>query len=150
MLLSHLPASTPRMLSRVMTVSQKTAKTDKVKRTGGERLCAGAEGKERGGRAEVKHAGEEGQIAHPVGPGGDEAGEIAEGLAGPDVEAAFFGMARGELHDAGREGNEEADERGDPDDQDAGAGGGGGGRPAHAEDDDHVEERPDRETGCLA
>jgi len=103
-------------------------------------LGAGSEGEERGGGAEVEDAGEEGEIAHPVGPGAEEAGEIAEGFTGPDIDAAFFRMAGRELHDAGGERDEEADEGGDPDEEDAGAGSGGGGGPADAEDDDHVEQ----------
>ena len=99
-----------------------------------------AEGKECGSRAEVEDGGKEGEIAHPVSPGADEAGEVAEGFAGPDVDAAFFRMARGEFHDAGGEGDEKEEERGDPDNEDAGAGSGRGGGPADAEHDDDIEQ----------
>ena len=123
-----------------------------VKRIGRERLGAGAEGEERGGCAEVEDAGEKGKIAHPVRPGANETGEIAEGLAGPDVDAAFLRIARGEFHDAGGERDEETGEGSDPNDEDAGAGGGGGGRPADAEDDDDVEQhqvaKPDAALEC--
>jgi hypothetical protein len=111
-----------------------------VERIAAESVSARAEGEEHRGGSEVKHAGEEGQVAHPVSPGADEAGEVAEGLAGPDVDAAFFRMARGEFHDRAGKGDEEAEERGHPDDEYAGTGAGGGCDPAYAEHDDHVEE----------
>ena len=48
---------------------------------------------------EVEHGWEIGEIAGPVGPGGHEAGEIAEGALAPDVEAAFVWVARREFDD---------------------------------------------------
>ena len=56
-------------------------------------IRAAAKGNEHGGSAEVEDAGEEGQVAHPVHPGRDEACEITEGAARPDVDSALFGMA---------------------------------------------------------
>jgi len=58
----------------------------------------------------------------------------------------LFRMARRELHDAGGERDEEASERGDPDDENAGARGRGGCRPAYAEDDNYIEQHQIAET----
>jgi len=90
-------------------------KGDEVERAGSEGLRAGTKGIEDRSGAEVKEAGKKRQIGHPVGPGGDEAGEVTEGLAGPDVEAAFFRMPLGEFHDGGRKRDEETEEGADPD-----------------------------------
>ena len=72
-LLSHFPASTPRMLSRVMSGEPKCREGDEVERIGGQALRMSAEGKECGGCAEIEHGREEREVAHPVGPGADEA-----------------------------------------------------------------------------
>ena len=43
----------------------------------------------------VEDGGDDGDAVDPEVPGGEEAGEVAEGAAGPDVEAAFEGHLRG-------------------------------------------------------
>src|SRR5271170_6879533 len=103
-------------------------------------LAARTEGEEDGTCSEVKNSGKIGQVAHHIGPGGNEAGEVSVGFAGPDVEAAFCGVSRGELEDRGGETDEETAQREDPDDEGARSCGAGGCDPAHAESTDDVEE----------
>jgi len=103
-------------------------------------LAAGSEGEEYRACSEVEDGGKVGQVGHHVGPGGDEAGEVSEGLAGPDVEAAFGGVSGRELEDRGGERDEESEEGEEPDGDGAGAGSGCGGDPADGESADDVEE----------
>ena len=59
------------------------------------------------GSAGEQQAGKIEDGVDPVGPAGDEAVKIAEGLPGPDVEAAFLRKSRGELVDYQRAGHKE-------------------------------------------
>ena len=89
---------------------------------------------------EVEDGGEVGEIADPVHPGGEEAGLFAESEFGPDVEAAFGGIAGGEMDDGKGKGNVEEEPAGKPDYEGRGAVAGGGGDPAEADAGDDVEE----------
>ena len=89
---------------------------------------------------EVENGGEVGEVADPVHPGGEEAGLFAKGDLGPDVEAAFGGVARGEVDDGEGEGDVEKEPREEPDDERGRAVAGGGGDPAEADAGDDVEE----------
>jgi len=113
---------------------------EEVAGVGGEVRAVGAEGEEDGACSEVEDGGKVGQVGHHVCPGGDEAGEISVGFAGPDVEAAFGGVSRGELEDGGGERDEESEEGEEPDGDGAGSGCGCGGDPADGESADDVEE----------
>src|SRR6185437_270314 len=80
----------------------------------------------------------------------DEAVERAEGLLGPNVEAAFVGEARRKLVDDERAGDEE-EERGEhPEADRGGAVVSGGGDPAGAEDGGDVEQQDVPEAHGLA
>src|ERR1700682_1609094 len=81
-----------------------------------------------------------GEIAGPVDPGGDEAGEIAEAALAPDVEAAFLGVTGRKLDDRKHQWNIKAEPGGDPDGDGAGAGAAGGGDPAQADGGYDVEQ----------
>ena len=135
--LSHVDAANIEQSNRGQP---ETGKANVVKGIRAEAMGAQAKSKECGGSAKVEHACEIRKIAHPISPGANEAGEIAERLAGPHIDAALFGIARREFHNAGGQRNEEASKRGNPDDQNAWAGGRGGCYPAHAEDNYHVEQ----------
>ena len=89
---------------------------------------------------EVEDSGEVGKIADPVHPGGEEAGLFAESDFGPDVEAAFGGVAGGEVDDGEGERNVKEKPGGEPDDEGRRAVAGGGGDPAEADTGDDVEE----------
>jgi len=65
---------------------------------------------------EIEDGGEIGKIAGPIGPGGHEAGEIAEGALRPDVESAFIWIARRKFDDGERERRVEDEPGADPDD----------------------------------
>ncbi len=90
--------------------------------------------------SEVEYGGEVGEIADPIHPGGEKAGLFAECELGPDVEAAFGGIAAGEMDDGKGEGNIEEEPRGEPDDEGRGAVAGGSGDPAEADAGDDIEE----------
>ena len=88
---------------------------------------------------EIEHGGKVGQVAGPVDPAGEECREVAEGALGPEVQAAFLRIARGEFHDAQRQRNEDGEQADDPDDDGTGADAGGDRDPAQAQGGDHVE-----------
>ena len=111
-----------------------------VRGAGGKRATVTAEGNEDGAGAKVEDGREVWQVGHPVGPGGEEGSAVTEGFTGPDVEAAFVGIAGGEGDDAGSERHEQPEEGEDPDQEGARTGGCGRGDPAHAEYGDDVEE----------
>ncbi len=89
---------------------------------------------------EVEDGGEVGEIADPVHPGGEEAGLFAERNFGPDIEAAFGGIAGGEMDDGEGEWNVEEEPGEEPDDERRRAMAGSGGDPAEADASDDVEE----------
>ena len=76
--------------------------------------------------------------------------EGTEGLFGPDVEAAFFREARGELVDDERAGDEEEDGGKDPEADRGGAVMAGGGDPARADDSGDIKEENVPEAHGLA
>jgi len=89
---------------------------------------------------EVEDGGEVGEITDPVHPGGEEAGLFAKSDFGPDVEAAFGGIAGGEMDDGEGEWDIEEEPGEEPDDERRGTMAGGGGDPAEADAGDYVEE----------
>src|ERR1700739_769885 len=95
---------------------------------------------ERVAGGEVEHGWVVGQVAGPIGPGSDEAGEIAEGAFAPDVHAALAGIARGKLDDGKCERRVEAEPGSDPDNDGGGPSGRGGGDPAQADACDHIKQ----------
>src|SRR6202020_1219979 len=88
----------------------------------------------------IEHRREIGQVASPVRPGGNEAGEIAKSTFAPDVNSAFVGIARRELDYRERQRRVENKPRADPDDDGTGAGRGRRRNPAQADAGDHVEQ----------
>ena len=90
--------------------------------------------------SKVEYRGEVGKVAGPVGPGGDEPGEVSEGTFAPDVEAALIGVARREFQYGQRQRRVESEPCADPDDDGAGTSGRCGGDPAQADARDDVEE----------
>src|ERR1700741_3389054 len=88
----------------------------------------------------VEDCREVGKVAGPVGPGGDEAGEISESAFAPDVESTFTGIARGEFQHRQRKRRVKSEPGADPDQDRAGTSGGSGGDPAQADAGDNVEQ----------
>ena len=95
---------------------------------------------------EVKHRGEIGQVAGPVNPSGQKAGEVAEGALAPDIHAAFLGIARGEFEHAQCQRNEDGRQADQPDHQRARSRAGRNRNPAQAQRGDHVEHHQVAET----
>jgi len=78
------------MLRRVIRVRERTEKLIEIEWVGGEGPARGSQGIE-DEAARSRSSRRRRQIGHPVGPGCDEACEIAEGLPVPDVEATLLG-----------------------------------------------------------
>src|ERR1700739_3698087 len=88
----------------------------------------------------VKDCREVGKVAGPVGPTGDEAGEISESAFAPDVESTFTGIARGEFNNRQGQRGVESEPCADPDENGTGTCGGSSGDPTQADASDDVEE----------
>ncbi len=87
-------------------------------------LVAGAESED-GDADEIEHHGRDvHHVVGPVAPAGEEAVEVAEDFFGPEVDAAFAGIAMGEFDDGDSLRPEKKNERNDPEpDGDAAVGG---------------------------
>ncbi len=112
---SHLPISMPTMLTIVPNarpIRDAPMKYGALAEYPVQRLPPGVESVSGG---EVEDRRKVGQVRHPVAPARDEAGEVPEGDLRPDVEAALFGVARGQRDDADAEGQRHREETDAPD-----------------------------------
>ncbi len=83
-------------------------------------------------------------VVGPVAPAGEESVEVAENFFGPEIDAAFAGIAVGEFDDGDALRPEEKKQRDDPEpDGDAAVGGDGG-------DDVEIEDGDDEEQHQIA
>ncbi len=90
---------------------------------------------------EIEHGRKVREIAGPVAPGGDESGEVTEGVFGPNVDATLARVAGRKFDDRKCERRVENQPRTDPDDDRAGTCRCSGRDPAQADAGDHVEQQ---------
>ncbi len=145
-LLSHLPTSRPTMFS---TSARAIPNIENATKNAG-LACAAchfdpADVQRIAGR-EIQDRGKIWEVAGPINPPGKEAGKVAEGALAPDVHAAFLRVARGKLHDAQRQRNENRSQAEKPDNNGAWPSAGRNRDPAQAERGDHVEHHQVAET----
>ena len=86
---------------------------------------------------EVEHDGRHVEhVVGPVAPAGEEAVEVAEDFLGPEIDAAFAGIAMGEFDDGDALRPEEEEQGDDPEPDGDAAVGGDGGHDVEVEDGD--------------